>query len=458
MATGIEIQHRPTLTPNRSLRKNELPSATLVSAVVFALLAGYCFLGHDTKDHRSVFFPPFRPHFNSNSANTLGCEYYYIGKALANGRGFADPFVEQSGPTAWMPPLLPLAMAGLILATGDSVPFMMMALLAIQVASLAFCAFTVRTLLPGRRGWLVSAVFGLFLVMQFRLAFQAAHDYGIVMAALNGCILWDALSNPLRTRRTTILWGVLGGITTLVTPVVGLVWGGLTLRRGIRRGVRKRGILALVLAGLFLAPWTIRNAIVFGRIIPMKSNLFYEFYQSQFETTDGIIGNVLFDHHPANGGLETRVEYKALGEMEFLDRRKAVFLDSVRRDPAEFAARAGRRFLAAFVDYRSFNEDLEPDVPGVIAYSRIVHPLPALAIVVLLAGSPWRRLDRVQLGVIAAYLICLLPYAIISYYDRYAYPLLGLKVLLVIWALERILPGTRSRRGCGTPGVPETGC
>ena len=36
------------------------------------------------------------------------------------------------------------------------------------------------------------------------------------------------------------------------------------------------------------------------------------------------------------------------------------------------------------------------------------------------------------------YLCYLLPYIVISYYDRYALPLIGLKVLLVTWAADRL--------------------
>lgn len=49
----------------------------------------------------------------------LGAEYYNIGRALADGRGFSDPFAESTGPTAWMPPLFPLLIAALLRSTGS---------------------------------------------------------------------------------------------------------------------------------------------------------------------------------------------------------------------------------------------------------------------------------------------------------------------------------------------------
>ncbi len=37
------------------------------------------------------------------------------------------------------------------------------------------------------------------------------------------------------------------------------------------------------------------------------------------------------------------------------------------------------------------------------------------------------------------YLLYLLPYVGVSYYDRYAMPLLAVKILLVLWSADRVL-------------------
>src|SRR3954454_25342760 len=34
----------------------------------------------------------------------LGAEYFNVARALADGRGFSDPFGEPTGPTAWVSP------------------------------------------------------------------------------------------------------------------------------------------------------------------------------------------------------------------------------------------------------------------------------------------------------------------------------------------------------------------
>src|SRR5688572_5479844 len=44
----------------------------------------------------------------------LGAEYFNIAQALVDGRGYADPFGEATGPTAWMPPAYTVVLAALL--------------------------------------------------------------------------------------------------------------------------------------------------------------------------------------------------------------------------------------------------------------------------------------------------------------------------------------------------------
>src|ERR1700738_453249 len=60
------------------------------------------------------FIPPFKPYANVNANGHLGGEYFQMAKALAAGKGFADPFDQPTGPTAWQPPVYPLLLAGLL--------------------------------------------------------------------------------------------------------------------------------------------------------------------------------------------------------------------------------------------------------------------------------------------------------------------------------------------------------
>src|SRR5262249_11982433 len=91
------------------------PGPAGVVAGVVVLLSVYVNLALAvTNPNAYRFFPPFRPGVNANRNAELGTECFNIAQALRAGRGFADPFQQPTGPTAWMPPLLPGILAGLL--------------------------------------------------------------------------------------------------------------------------------------------------------------------------------------------------------------------------------------------------------------------------------------------------------------------------------------------------------
>jgi hypothetical protein len=197
--------------------------------------------------------------------------------------------------------------------------------------------------------------------------------------------------------------------------------------------------LTVLFAGLALTPWTVRNYLVFGRIIPVKSNLAYELYQSQCLQPDGLIQSKTFSTHPYGAGGRERSEYQAMGEIAFLDHKRELFWKAVWEDPQDFLDRATCRFLGATLWYVPFDRTEEARRPVVLLISRLSHPLPFLALLVLLFSAVWQNLHWSQWVGIGVYVLYLFPYIAVSYYERYAVPLLGVKVLLVLWAGDRLL-------------------
>src|SRR5205823_10525790 len=135
-------------------------------------------------------------------------------------------------------------------------------------------------------------------------------------------------------------------------PMVALAWGVFSVVVGVRQRTWAWLAVAVLAAGLTLAPWTARNYRVFGRLIPVKSNLAYELYQSQCLQSDALIRGSTFATHPyANANGRERQEYKRLGEMAFLDKKREVFRQAVAKDPLDFLDRVASRFLAATLWY-----------------------------------------------------------------------------------------------------------
>jgi len=421
--------------------------------VVCSIYANLSFAVSNKANYR--FFPPFERHVNDNQNRHLGGEYFNIARALAAGEGFANPFPGRTGPTAWMPPLLPLLLAGLLrLCDGDR-DAVMAVMIFLQMYVLVLTGLLVLSLSRQTTGRLGSAaavaVFFIGLLSHFRLCFQFTHDCWLVMLAVDLLIAGLCWCRPLHRWPSAAGWGLFGGLCALINPIVALAWGALSLLLAFRQRAWSRLGIALLAAAIALAPWTIRNYWVFGRLIPVKSNAAYEAYQSQCLQKDGLLHHTTFTSHPYSSASRERREYKALGEIAFLDRKQEQFRQSVAADPLDFLDRAACRFLGATLWYEPFNPIKEAKRPWSLWFSRLTHPLPFAGLLVLLVAGIWQPLHRWQWFVIGVYLLYLLPYAAISYYERYAVPLLGVKMLLVIWAIDRLALLVFGQRAKGKP-------
>ncbi len=405
------------------------------------------------------FFPPFQRYVNVYDNEHLGGEYFNIAKALVAGEGFSHPFDRPTGPTAWQPPVLPLFLAAALAVCGSRAGVAAVVVV-LQVAVLMATGFLVvrlstarkvdrgpaalagqpsrlRSEASNRAGWLAAAGFLVFMLADFRLCFQTTHDSWIVLLAIDVLIAALVFWRPFATRRNAVAWGLFGGLTLMVNPIVGMIWTILSAITSAQQHAGRRLAIALLAALALVMPWTVRNRIVFGRWIPLKANLAYELYQSQCLQSQGLLQGPTFLKHPYGAATSERAEYNALGETAYLDRKWQQFRDAVWAAPGDFLGRLADRFLGAALWYEPFDRNLARSNPWFVAVSRCLHPLPFLALVLLI----WRgeKLSVAQFIVMAIYLLYLLPYIVIGYYERYALPLLGVKALLVVWALDAFL-------------------
>lgn len=432
--------HWPALDGRRYLAAAIALTAAVVACSVYANLS---FTVTDPAAYR--FFPPFERGVNANENRHLGAltEYARIGRSLVKGQGFADPFDQRTGPTAWMPPILPAFLAGLLWLSDGNDWFVLWAVVVVQVLVLVGTGLLVRALArkvtcrvaPGA----VAAVYVAGLLCQFRLAFQWTHDCWLVLLVLDLLIAGLCWLRPLSGWPTAAGWGLFGGLCALVSPIVGFLWGVLSFGLGLQERAWARLAVAALVAGLAVAPWTVRNYLVFGRLIPVKSNLAYELYQSQCLQSDGLIRRSTFAHHLGNANGREAQEYRAVGEMAYLEHKAEQFREALWSDPLDFLDRVAARFLGATVWYVPFDPGQEGKHPWSLWCSRLTHPLPFVALVVLVLTSVGERLQRGHWVVIGVYCLFLLPYVVVSYYDRYAFPLVGVKVMLVVFGADRVL-------------------
>ncbi|HKI33234.1 MAG TPA: beta-galactosidase [Gemmataceae bacterium] len=340
-----------------------------------------------------------------------------------------------------MPPVLCWIMAALRWATGSDREWVTAVIVLLQNLTLIGTGLLVVELARRTTGRVgpATGVFVAVLLGNFRHCFQFTHDCWIILAALDLLVAGLVWARPLDSSwRAATGWGVFGGLCALISPVVGFAWGILALAGGWRREQRVRLALALLAAGLMVAPWVIRNYLVFGRFIPVKSNLAYELHQSQCLQAGGVLRAPAFSNHPFGHNSEERRRYKELGETAYLDDKWRLFRDAVRAHPGDFVHRVTNRFLAATLVYVPFTPSDDNRRPEVLWLNRLTYALPFLCLLVLVCTARWRPLMHAQWMVMGVYILYLLPYVLASYYERYKFPVIVAEAALLIWGIDRV--------------------
>ena len=142
-----------------------------------------------TDPYHYRYFPPFQPNLNCNLNDHLGAEYFHMARALRAGEGFAHPFEEKTGPTAWMPPVLPVTLAGLLWVCHDDRDTVMDIVIGLQVAVLIGTGILVLELArrtSQRAGTKMAALLFIgFFLLDFFLWFQFTHDSWLVLLILD---------------------------------------------------------------------------------------------------------------------------------------------------------------------------------------------------------------------------------------------------------------------------------
>ncbi len=298
---------------------------------------------------RSYRFHALDDHFE------FGWEVGRIGRSLALGRGFADPFIPTgTGPTAWLPPLYPLIIGAIFRVFGVYTQVSGWVLLAINSV---FGAATVPAIYEiavrcfgggeysqrGRKIALWSAwIWALYpATMQYSVRW-------IWETSLTTLLLAWALVVTLRLRGIGeewkgltdggwglwiwlgLLWGLIGlsNATPLLLFPVCVVW----LIAGVRD--RRRAIAGAVFAGVVflacLAPWTWRNWRVFHSFIPIRGNLGAELWVHNGPEDNGFPRGIVVFSQP-----ELR-SYVSMGEVAYVRERGDWAKAYIRSRPGRF--------------------------------------------------------------------------------------------------------------------------
>jgi hypothetical protein len=176
------------------------------------------------------------------------------------------------------------------------------------------------------------------------------------LAALLGtAILWATLELADSQRlRDWCGYGLLWGFTLMTNPALGsllpflLGWAAFQVSRKYRArrekilGGLKPALAAGGVAILCCVPWTVRNYVVFHRLVPLRSNFPLELYignNNNYATRQ-------FVWPPKITKERELLRYFQLGEMAFMDEEKRKALEFIRAHPKIELQLTAKRFVA----------------------------------------------------------------------------------------------------------------
>lgn len=272
-----------------------------------------------------------------------------IAAHLARGQGFSSPFLSDTGPTAWVAPVYPLIVAAVFKVFGIYSNVSALVLLTLQCAMASVTGVAIYALAKRTVGddvgkwaawiWTVSPIF-------FRWPASWIWDFaasGLLLAAILITAL-DAANSG--TGKSWVVHALLWGITALTNPallsILPFTFGYMAFSSYKQdRAWLKNSFLSAMLFLAIISPWAVRNRIVFGHPVFLRSNFWFEFHLGNYHYSNGM---GYFGFHPGSNPRELR-KYSELGEQAYIRQTEDQGLSFVRQYPREFIDLSLRRAL-----------------------------------------------------------------------------------------------------------------
>jgi 4-amino-4-deoxy-L-arabinose transferase-like glycosyltransferase len=308
-----------------------------IVVIAFVLRLGLIVIGHTYK-------------FRTNDANfSFGWEMGRIGRSLALGQGYSNPFNEPTGPTAWEPPLYPFLIAGVFKLFGIYTHASALVLLAINSIFSAFTCIPIFLIAKRCFGETVAVwTAWLWALLPSVMYWCTRWVWETSLAALLLTILFS-LALTFEERRgwkPWFLFGLLWGVAALTNtsllgflPAAGL-WAWY---RRAKSGKRSLGgvVLASVVFCAVITPWLVRDYRTFGKFIFIRSNFGAELRIGNGPYADGTWQQYL---HPTQDIYEME-RYKRMGEIAYVAERKREAIAFIREHPGRFLWLDVKRFV-----------------------------------------------------------------------------------------------------------------
>jgi hypothetical protein len=291
-----------------------------------------------------VTIPPVR------SFLPYGFELGHVAKSIASGQGFSSPlrFLD-TGPTVWFTPIYPYLVAGIFKIWGIYTDASKLVIMTLN------CAFASLTVIPifgsAQRTFGKNIAVGAswaWVFLPTALFFPITWIWDTAMAALFlALIFWATLA--VKDAKAVLPWagyGALWAVGVLVNPsVLSLLpfllgWAVWESRRASASWGKFAAATLLVFA-IGLVPWTVRNYLVFGKVIVLRSNFGLELWLGNNPAVPDTISAWL---HP-NDNVEEAQKFKRIGEIAYMAEKQHEAFVFMRTHPGDTLNFMFRRFV-----------------------------------------------------------------------------------------------------------------
>ena len=408
------------------------PWAMFVVAVGLRLLVAY-------------FLIPMR-YTAENDHFSFGHEMGRVARSIALGEGFSSPLHEPTGPTAWVTPVWPYLLALVFRMFGV---YSLTSLWCMVTLNAIFSALTCWPLI-----WMGRKYFGEAIGMAAGWSW-VFFPYAIFVSAN---WIWDTTLTTLLLLYLLVLtlqleeepaphrwygYAALWGLAILTNPIVITVlpfwaaWLYLRLRHKPSWRLFPAASAAVLLLAI-LTPWFVRNAVVFHRWIPLRSNFWLE-----VRVRNSLLPGEAFQGqlHPSENPQEM-ARFARLGELAYMDDARSQMIAFAQTYPGTLVWLTFKRVVHAWTGIW----DLSPDF--LLGHIGEALNIPFTMVVSWWAFQGLRLAFRIKARCAWPLLLALFSFPLLYYLTetslRYRHPLDPMLVLLAVAWLFRGKPAPQA--------------
>ena len=273
-----------------------------------------------------------------------GFEASNIAASLAGGRGYSSPFGVSSGPTAWATPaysaLVAVAYRTFGLYSLNAVRFLE-AINILSTVATSVCLYLIGIRIFGARiAWGAALLWNVCPDSIFMTVRLWESNISVLFVVL--LTLWYVrlIQDPAKDK-DWIIYGLLCAVGSLTTASLLSLLTVPFLVLAVRRRFRGIGIVLTVI-GVGMLPWTVRNYVQFGELVPLRSSFGAELWAGNHP---GVSDPGDETKHPSKNRDELNA-YLSLGEATYVRQRQTMAWTFIRENPHEFLRLVGRRFVS----------------------------------------------------------------------------------------------------------------